>query len=81
MKKAELEAECKRLQKELREAQAEAAICRECFSKLRDLVVANGRQVIPHLSAFQPLRATMESLAGMRDEIARRLEEVYGRQK
>ena len=73
MKKAELEAECARLKVELEEAKAEAQICRECFSKLRDLCVAKGYQVVPHLRAFEPLKAKMESLEGMRREIARRL--------
>jgi len=81
MKKAELEAKCSRLEKELAEVKMEARICRECFSKLRDLCVANGYQVVPHLQAFEPLKEVMESMEGMKREIERRLEEVYNRPK
>lgn len=81
MKKAELEAKCARLERELEEAKMEAHICRECFSKLRDLCVAKGFQVVPHLQGYEPLKEVMESLEGMKREIARRLEEVYSRPK
>lgn len=81
MKKAELEAKCARLEKELTDAKMEARICRECFSKLRDLCVAKGFQVLPHLQEYEPLKETMEIMDGMRREIARRLEEVYNRPK
>lgn len=81
MKKKELEAECERLEKELEEAKIEAQICREGFSGLRDLCVANGFMVVPNLRDYQPLRATMESLRGMKAEIKRRLDEAYNRPK
>lgn len=73
--------ECEVLRRELAEARAEAQICREAFSRLRDLCVANGYQVVPHLQAFEPLKATMESLDGMKREIARRLNGSYNRRK
>jgi len=79
MKKAELEVECERLREELRAARMEATICRECFSKLRDLCVAMGFQVVPHLQRYEPLKETMESMEWMKREIARRLDEVYNR--
>lgn len=77
VKKAEAERD--KMKEELAVAKMEATICRECFSKLRDLCVAMGFQVIPHLQGYEPLKETMESLDGMRREIARRLEEVYSR--
>lgn len=81
MKKKELEAECARLERELAKAKIEAQICREGFSGLRDLCVAKGFMVVPNLSGYQPLKATMESLKGMKNEIKRRLDEVYNKPK
>lgn len=79
VKKAEAERD--KMKEELDEAKMEARICRESFSKLRDICVAKGFQVVPHLQECEPLKATMESLDGMRAEIARRLEEAYSRKK
>lgn len=75
------EAERDKMKVELAEARVEANICRECFSKLRDLCVAKGFQVVPHLQEYEPLKATMESLEGMKAEIARRLYAVASREK
>lgn len=76
-----VKAERDKMKEELAEARMEAQICRECFSKLRDLCVAKGYQVVPHLQAFEPLKEVMESMAGMKREIERRLEEVYNQPK
>jgi len=38
-----------------------------------------GYQIVPYLQAFQPLKAKMEDVEGIRDEIRKRLKAVVGR--
>lgn len=68
-----------KLEVEIQKARMEAQICRECFSDLKDLCIALGYQIVPYLQAFQPLKAKMEDVEGIRDEIRKRLKAVVGR--